>query len=42
MGWLLEASADPVTPYVVGGTVLLGLLIALQFVRGLGKSRPHS
>ncbi len=45
MGFLLEtahAAADPITPYLVGGAGLLVLLLALRFVTGLGKTRPHS
>ncbi|MFZ1409891.1 MAG: hypothetical protein WAS07_00360 [Micropruina sp.] len=44
MGFLLETTVahDPLTPWFVGGTVLLMLLIALRVVHGMSKSRPHS
>ena len=37
---LLEASGPH--PLVFGAIALVALLIALAFVRGIGKSRPHS
>lgn len=43
MGIVMEAAAHhPELPWIVGGTILLGLLIALRIVWGYGKSRPHS
>ncbi len=45
MGFLLETVAehpDPLTPWLVGGSALLIMLILLQIVRGIGKSRPHA
>jgi hypothetical protein len=43
MGSLLETAAhDPYGAYIVGASILIALLIGLNAVLRLGKTRPHS